>query len=308
MSGYLAGVLSVLCINIVVAYGVLLPVSTGQLNLGGAGFMAVGAYMSATLATAFGWSPAISIPLGALAGGIIGFLIAFPILRTRGVYMVLATFAFGEVVSGLILNNPGLGGAMGMSVPGYIDIKVILPVTLGVLLVVAFVMNSRIGLEMRAIHDDETVSDLLGVEVRYVQVFAFTLGGIVAGLAGGLYAHHFGFIEVHSFNSLLSIYVLLYVLFGGTQTTWGPLVGALFFTLLPEVLRAGLPALVTGAGKVIGIASTGQVRIDDGWRFVVLGTAIVLMMIWRPEGMVTRNMIERFRSKAKAPVQAEAKA
>jgi branched-chain amino acid transport system permease protein len=101
-------------------------------------------------------------------------------------------------------------------------------------------------------------------------VAAFTLGGALAGLSGALYAHHFAFVEAQYFNSLLSIYVLLFVLIGGTQTAWGPLVGSLFFTLIPEFLRVG-----------------------GSWRYVVFGVAIVLMMVVRPEGIVTRALANR---------------
>jgi branched-chain amino acid transport system permease protein len=110
----------------------------------------------------------------------------------------------------------------------------------------------------------------MGVNVRAVQVTTFTIGGALAGLSGALYAHHFSFVEAQYFNSLLSIYVLLFVLIGGTQTAWGPLVGSLFFTLLPEVLRVG-----------------------GSWRYVVFGVAIVAMMVLRPQGIVTRELVSR---------------
>jgi branched-chain amino acid transport system permease protein len=110
----------------------------------------------------------------------------------------------------------------------------------------------------------------MGVNVRAVQVATFTLAGALAGLSGALYAHHFSFVEAQYFNALLSIYVLLFVLIGGTQTAWGPLVGSLFFTLIPELLRVG-----------------------GSWRYVVFGVAIVLMMAIRPEGIVTRQLVAR---------------
>ena len=99
---------------------------------------------------------------------------------------------------------------------------------------------------------------------------AFASGGALAGLSGALYAFYFGFVEVQYFNAFLSIFVLLYVLIGGTQTAWGPLVGAAFFTLIPEALRIG-----------------------EDWRFLIFGVLIVLMMIVRPEGIVTRDAIDR---------------
>ena len=123
---------------------------------------------------------------------------------------------------------------------------------------------------MRAVHDDERVAALFGVNVRMTQITAFTLGGLVAGIGGAIWAHQFQYVEIQNFNVLLSIFVLLYVLIGGTQTAFGPLVGALFFTLVPEILR-----------------------VSNDWRFVFFGGVIVMMMVVRPEGIVTRTMTER---------------
>ncbi len=270
MSGYMAGVLAILGINVIFAYGIYLTAAAGQLNLGGAGFQAIGAYAAAILSVELGFGIVSTIVLATLAGALIGFLIAFPILRTRGVYMVLATFAFAEVVVGIILNSDTLGGAMGMIMFDYIETPAVLWTAAGVVAFVFYLMSTPIGLAMRAVHDDEPVADLMGVNNRAIQVAAFASGGALAGLSGALYAFYFGFVEVQYFNAFLSIFVLLYVLIGGTQTAWGPLIGAAFFTLIPEALRIG-----------------------EDWRFLIFGVLIVLMMIVRPEGIVTRDAIDR---------------
>lgn len=270
MSGYMAGVMAILGINVIFAYGIYVTAAAGQLNLGGAGFQAIGAYAAALLSLEAGLGIWASVVLATLIGALIGFLIAFPILRTRGVYMVLATFAFAEVVVGIILNSDFLGGSMGLIMSDYIETPVILWSTAGVVLFVFYLMSTPIGLAMRAVHDDEPVADLMGVNKRMIQVGAFSLGGALAGLSGALYAYYFGFVEVQYFNAFLSIFVLLYVLIGGTQTAWGPLVGAAFFTLIPEALRIG-----------------------EDWRFLIFGVLIVLMMIVRPEGIVTRDALDR---------------
>lgn len=304
MSGYWAGILSILSINIIFAYGIFLPVATGQLNLGGAGFQALGAYAVAYLASTMGLPIAVNVAIGmALAGGI-AFLIAFPILRTRGVYLVLATFAFAEVVAGLILNSETLGGAMGMSVPDFIDWYVPVIVAGFVTVFVFYLMSTRLGLTMRATHDDEVVTDLMGVSVRGVKVTAFAIGGALAGLAGGLYANVFSFVEIQGFNAMVSIYVLLYVLLGGTQTAWGPLVGATFFTLLPEALRSILPAIKSFLAGLAGVEGPIPPP-DDSWRFVILGLFTVGMMALRPEGLITRTMVERLRFRRREPTKAK---
>lgn len=292
MSGYWSGVLSILAINVIFAYGVFLPVATGQLNLGGAGFQALGAYTTGYLAATYAAPAAVTIPLGMLVAALVGFLIAFPILRTRGVYLVLATFAFAEVVVGIIINSPALGGPMGLSVPDYVGAGVPLVAALLATVFVFYLMSTRFGLAMRAVHDDETVSELMGVSVRGVQVAALSIGGALAGLSGALYALSFGFVEVHAFSAVASIYVLLYVLLGGTQTPWGPLIGAAFFTLLPEILRPVLPEVAAIVARLTGRAARAP---DDSWRFVILGLVTIAMMALRPEGVVTRTLVERLR-------------
>ena len=270
MSGYLSGVLAILGINIIFAYSIYITAATGQLNLGGAGFQAIGAYTCAILSNELGLPIALTLALSAVFGGIISLLISFPILRTKGVYMVLATFAIAEIVAGIILNSDYLGGPTGIVVNAYIETEVVLITAIVIVLLGFYLMSTRVGLAMRAVHDDEAVADLMGIHKRAIQVSAFTLGGAIAGLSGGLYALYFGFIEAQYFNANISIFVLLYVLIGGTQTAWGPLVGASFFTLIPEVLRIG-----------------------DDWRFFIFGIIIVVMMIIRPEGIITRDALER---------------
>ena len=269
--GYLEGIIAILCINLIFAYGVFLTAASGQLNLGGGGFQALGAYIAGVCSNSLEVPILISVIAGIIGAGVVGFLLSFPVLRTKGVYMVLATFAFALVVSGIILNSDFLGGATGMSVPAYLPVNGLIFSAIGVVLLVFWIMASRIGLAMRSIHDDDLVSEIMGINVRGFQVFAFTLGGALAGFSGALYAHHYSFIEAQYFSALLSIFVLLYVLIGGTQTAWGPLIGASFFTLIPELLRVG----------------------DTEWRYVIFGVLIVFMMIFRPEGIVTRTLVHR---------------
>lgn len=297
MSGELEGLLVILCLNTIYAYGVFLPAASGQLNLGAAGFITLGAYCSAylnSMADGMGIPAFVSIPLAFLFTGLIGFLIAFPMLRTRGVYMVLATFAFAEVVAGLVINLEFLGAAQGMPVDAHMPFFGLAIITLFVVVFCYYLMATRFGLAMRSIHDDENVSTLFGVNTRMTRVWAFTIGAALTGLGGALYGHHFNYVEAQNFNVLLSIYILLYVLLGGTQTAWGPIVGALFFTFVPEFFR------------YLGRA------LDMDWlqegRFVAFGVIIVLMMVIRPEGVVTRTLMERItgnKRRANAPAATE---
>ena len=223
MSGYLESQLIILCLSIIYAYGIFLPAASGQLNLGAAGFITLGAYASGwfNLSDGLGVSMPLSILLAMLFTGAISFAIAFPILRTRGVYMVLATFAFAEVVSGLTINMEFLGAAAGMPVDDHATVEIVVVSAIAVTLFSFYFMSTRLGLALRSIHDDESVSVLFGVNVRLAKVAAFTVGGMLMGLGGAMYGHHYNYIEAQAFNVLLSIYILLYVLLGGTRRPGG---------------------------------------------------------------------------------------
>ena len=246
----------------------------------------------------------MTILCGTLFAGLLGWAMAYPMLRTRSVYLVLVTFGFAEVVSGIVLNSDFLGGPTGITVPNFIDWYVPTIAAVCVSACVFYLMSSRFGLDMRACHDDDVVSDLMGVNVRATKVAAFALGAAFAGFSGALYAHAFNFIEVGTFSAMVSTYVLLYVLLGGTQTPWGPIVGAAFFTLLPEAIRTLLPLLkhsvIAIFGPIVSIAPP-----DESWRLVILGVCTVAMMALRPEGLVTSRMVNRLRWRRSAHVPKE---
>ena len=126
----------------------------------------------------------MTIPAAMLIAGLVGFLISFPVLRTRGVYMVLATFAFGEAVAGFLLRTQFFGGAIGMVVPAHVEVSILVCSALIVTLLTFYLMATRFGLAMRSTNDDEAVTILMGVNVRAVQVAAFTIGGAFAGTFG----------------------------------------------------------------------------------------------------------------------------
>lgn len=282
MSGYVSAQIAILCLNIIIAYAIFLPAASGQLNLGASGFAIIGGYIGGYLNSDYdglGMAMGFSIPLAALATAVLAFALSFPILRTRGVYMVLATFAFAEIVAGIVLNVEAVGGAAGFAVDSHAGLEILVPAAIAVTLISFYLLSSRFGLAMRAVHDDENVATLFGVSVRWTRVWAFTLGALFGGLYGALYGHQYNYIEVQNWNVLFSIYVLLYVLLGGTQTAFGPLLGALFFTAVPELLRA--------FGE-----SIGSELLADG-RFAIFGALIVAMMVFRPEGLVTRTLVER---------------
>jgi branched-chain amino acid transport system permease protein len=270
MSGYLESLLVLLSINVILAYAAFLPMAAGQLNLGVAAFVAIGAYSGAFLSNTYGVHPVLAALAAGLVAGALGWIVAFPILRTRGIYLALATFALNQVVQGTILNLDLVGGASGYPVPAHIGLPVIAAFTLGAVALVFVLFHTRFGISVTAVSDDERVADLMGLSVRGLQSAAFTGGAVLAGLAGALYAHHFNYIEVQNYGVLFSIYVVLYVLLGGTQTVYGPILGAAVFTLLPEVLRG-----------------------SAAWRYVIFAVLIIAIMSLRPQGVVTGGLLRR---------------
>jgi branched-chain amino acid transport system permease protein len=278
MSGYVEGILVLLAINIVFAYGAFLPIAAGQLNLGVAGFAAIGGYFSAYLSNTTAISALLAIPVGGLAAGIVALAVAVPVLRTRGIYLALATFALGEIVRATLLNLEVVGGAAGYPVTAFIRFPIIAAFALGVMVFVWLLFATRFGIAITAVHDDERVADLMGLDVRAFQIAAFVLGSILAGVGGGLYAHHFSYIEAQYFGISLSISIVLYVLFGGTQSVLGPLVGAGVFTLLPEVLR--------GSAQ---------------WRYVLFAAVVIVVMMVRPQGLVTGAQVRRLLGLVREP-------
>jgi branched-chain amino acid transport system permease protein len=270
MSGYLEGILVLLAVNVVFAYGAFLPLAAGQLNIGLAGFAAIGAYTSAHVSNTYGLEPVLAIPVGALAAGLVALAVAVPVLRTRGIYLALATFALGQIVQATILNLEVVGGAAGYPVTAFIRLPMIATCAILVMAVVWLLFGTRFGIAVTAVHDDERVADLMGIDVRAFQIAAFVIGSAIAGVGGALYAHHFSYIEAQYFNVTLSITIVLYVLLGGTQTVLGPLVGAVVFTLLPELLRG-----------------------SQNWRYVVFAAGLIVLMALRPQGLVTGAQLRR---------------
>jgi branched-chain amino acid transport system permease protein len=270
MSGYAEGILVLLAINVVFAYGAFLPIAAGQLNLGVAGFAAIGGYVSAYLSTNTATPVLVAIPLGGIAAGIVALAVAVPVLRTRGIYLALATFALGELVRATILNLDVVGGAAGYPVTAYIGLPIIAGFAVAVVVLVGLLFATRFGIAITAVHDDERVADLMGLNVRAFQIAAFVLGSVIAGIGGGLYAFHFNYIEAQYFNISLSISIVLYVLFGGTQSVVGPLLGATVFTLLPELLRASAQ-----------------------WRYVLFAAIVIIVMALRPQGLMTAALVRR---------------
>jgi branched-chain amino acid transport system permease protein len=283
MSSYYLDLLSALGINILLALSVYSPMATGQLSIGNAGFMAIGAYVSAMLTVHGQVSLFLALVMGGVTSGILGVLVGFPALRLRGVFLAMATLGFGEIVRNYFMNFLGdlTGAAYGFR--GIGDTPISLVWIWGwvffFLMFFHVLSRSRLGLSMLAIHDDDTVSELLGIHIVRLKVGAFGLGAFVAGIAGGLFAHYYLYVEPEFFNVWRSIYMVLFVILGGMLTFWGGVLGAGIFTLLPEVTR-----------------------VLQDWRGAFFGFVIIALMIARPSGLLTRGVLRmdlRSRSKGR---------
>ncbi|MFH1758639.1 MAG: branched-chain amino acid ABC transporter permease [Pseudomonadota bacterium] len=268
MSVYIEGVLALMGINILLALSVYAILMTDQCSVGNAGFMAIGAYTSAYLTVKMGLPLLPALVIGAALASLIGLLIGIPALRLKGLYLVIATLGFGEMVRTFFLNFEPTGGASGFRGPMGTTLFLIYAWVVGFIIVFWLLDRSRLGRSFDAVRDDPEVASTMGLDVIWHKVWAFGFGAFIAGIAGGLYAHYMFYIESGNFSFLLSTMILLYVLLGGMQTFWGAVVGAVIFSTLPEVLR-----------------------FIHEWRLSFYGAVLVAMMIFRPSGIITRQMV-----------------
>jgi branched-chain amino acid transport system permease protein len=246
--------------------------ATGQLSIGNAGFMAIGAYVSAIFTVHLHLPLFLALLAGGIVAGMIGFLIGFPALRIKGIFLAMVTLAFGEIVRNFFMNflTSLTGGAYGFRGIGDTPVSLVwIWGWVGFFLVFFFFLSSsRLGLTMIATHDDDTVSELTGINILHLKTGAFGVGAFIAGVAGGLFAHYYLYIEPEFFNVWKSIHMVLFVIMGGMLTFWGGVLGAGIFTLLPEFLRF----------------------LHD-WRGAFFGVVIIGLMIARPSGLLTREVL-----------------
>ena len=272
LSTYYLDLFSALGINILLALSVYSPMATGQLSVGNAGFMAVGAYAAAIFTVHLHLPLFLSLIIGGISAGIVGLLVGFPALRLKGVFLAVATLGFGEIVRNFFMNFLGslTGGAYGFRGIGDTPISLIWiwGWVLFFLIFFLFLSRSRLGLAMIATHDDDTVSELVGINIVRLKIGAFGLGAFIAGVAGGLFAHYYLYVEPEFFNVWKSIHMVLFVIMGGMLTFWGGVLGAIIFTLVPEFTR-----------------------VLQEWRGAFFGVVIIGLMIARPSGLLTREIL-----------------
>src|SRR3989454_1695314 len=204
-----------------------LPASAGQLSAGQGGFMALGAYTSAYLSVRHQTPFPLALAAGGLVGSLVGLAVGFPALRLRGLYLVLVTFGFGEMVRVFFLNVPAFGGPAGFAgIPAATTIWYVLGLLVGLVYFFTRVSGSRMGGALAALRDDEAAAEAMGVNSTYVKLAAFTAGGVIAGVGGGLYAHYTLFIDPEAFGVGRALFVMRFAGFGGRAGVLGAVGGA----------------------------------------------------------------------------------
>lgn len=274
-----------LCINIMLAVSLnLINGFTGQFSIGHAGFMAVGAYLSAILtqkimiidkfAPVLGLDPSgdvakslgliIAALVGAVAAALVGLIIGLPTLRLRGDYLAIATLGMGEIIRGIFLNIDYVGGAAGFSgISRLSNWTIVYVITVITIIVIKNFISSTHGRACISIRENEIASETMGINTTKYKVLAFAIGAFFAGLAGALHAHYLYTITPGTFSFLKSFDILVMLVLGGMGSITGSIFGAIVMTFLNAALQE-LAML----------------------RMVIVALLLIIMMIFRPQGLM----------------------
>ena len=258
-------------INGLLALSMYVVLAIGQLSLGQAAFMGLGAYSSTLLTLQLKLPFALVLPASAVVPVLFALAIGLPTLRLAGVYLAIATIGLGEVLRAAYLNIDALGGALGLSgIPESAGLASIYGLLAAATLALWLVGRSRIGRAMEAMREDETAAQVIGIPVRRYKMGALLASAALAGLAGCLSAHVSSFIGPNEYGFDTAVTILSYALLGGIGSPLAPVLGAAVLTLLPEILRP----------------------ISDV-RLVVNGVIIVIAVLFLPQGLLPHRMRRR---------------
>ena len=259
-------ILIITMINAMLALGFYVTMSSGILSVAHAAAAGMGAYAAAVLTTNFHWPFACAVAVAILVGGAVGAGLALVTVRMNLLVSSLVTLGFGETMSVIAFNIDYLGGASSFAgIPLYTNLAV---ATASLLLTIYAVWRydgSRIGLAARAVRDNPLAAAANGIDVLSTRLVAFSLGAAIAGFAGAISAHYTLVVNPADLGFFPSFYIQVYAIFGGSYTMWGPILGAGVLTLLPQLLRFAAV-----------------------YRFALYGLSIVLVVLLRPQGLLTR--------------------
>ena len=269
INSYINGILILVCINIVLAISLNITAGClGQMALGHAGFMSIGAY-TAALFTKSNMIPGVggyivALILGGLVAMIIGVVIGIPALRLRGDYLAILTLAFCEIIRVLIEFFKFTGGAKGLTgIKLNKNFSIIYIIMLLCVFMMYTFMKSRHGRAILSIREDEIASESSGINLTFYKTLAFAYSAFFAGVAGGMYAHYIGILGAKNFDFNKSIDILVIVVLGGLGSFTGSAIGAIVLTILPEMLRG-----------------------FNDYRMFIYALMLILMMMFRPSGLL----------------------
>lgn len=264
ISSYYAGIINLALINIILAVSLNLIVGfTGQLCLGHAGFMSIGAYISAVITQKAGMPFIVSIILGAIVACIFAAIIGYPTLKLTGDYFAITTLAFCEIIRIIIMNIDAIGGARGLTgIPKKTNFTFAFIFAVITIVIIYNIIHSSQGRAMLSVRENEIAAQSMGINAFKYKMMAFIIGAFFAGLAGGLYSHYMGYIQPASFDFNKSIDYLTFVVFGGMGSLSGSIIATIILTFLPELLRS----------------------MQD-FRMIVYPLALIILMIFRPQGL-----------------------
>ena len=260
---------------------------TGQLSLGQAGFMAIGAYTTAICIMRLNMPIVFALFVGGIVTALFGFLIGFPTLRLRGDYLAITTLGFGEIVRVIMINLESLtGGAAGLyGVPPFTDDYDWNPIigfvwiyvfAILAIIVISNLIKSSPGRAIVSIREDEIASNSMGINVSYYKMFSFVFSSFIAGVAGGLYALHYGYLNPLMFNFLFSVNIVVVVVLGGMGSITGSILASCIFVFFTQMF---LPLFKDFAQSAFGIS------ILD-FNQVIFAAVLILMMLFRPKGIM----------------------
>lgn len=261
-------------INIILAVSLHLVIGiTGQFSIGHAGFLAIGAYVSAIFTTNLGWPFPVALLMGAIAAALAGLIVGIPTLRLKGDYLAIATLGFAEIIRIIFLNIDYVGGAAGMQVNYLTTWTYTFFATLITIVVISNFTKSRHGRACIAIREDEIAADAMGINTTYYKVLAFAIGSFFAGLAGGLFSHNFFIIQPSQFGFLKSFDILIFVVLGGLGSLSGSVIAAILLTVISLYLQ-DFPET----------------------RMIIYSLVLIIVMLYRPAGLLgTKEITDIFK-------------
>lgn len=255
-------------INLILAWSVYVVLLAGNLSFAQGAFMAIGCYASGVLTVKLGVPLVPAALAAAVLSALLAMLIGWPALRVRGIYLIMVTIGVTFCVRVGLENFKFVGGVQGFGGMMGADLTT-------VMVAVAVIGAALWGLSISplqrildAVREDDRVAESLGINTAWVKLAAFAVGAAIAAVGGALYGHFMNFVRPDNFDILVSIYVVLYVILGGVNNMFGPVLGAAIMTLLPEYFR-----------------------VLAEWRPTIFGLVIVVMLLFRPEGLLSFRVI-----------------